>query len=178
MGPYHIISLVAQVDQVQTQHYMVHTPHNLFLFFFLLSLPPNHITQSGWDQIQLAWMYIISKLKSNLQPCPQWDTQFTTPVTKAHCYGYNNQKYRFPKGYFWSTFCIFRKFYKKTLLCHMQASCSIQPFFFFLRPIHYTDLEAKKKKLYFPWKNQNCSCLWKNNSMTRGLQINVIQIST
>lgn len=123
-----------------------------FSFSSCFPCPPNHITQSGWDQIQLTWMYIISKLKSNLQPCPQWDTQFTTPVTKAHCYGYNNQMYHFPKGYFWSTFCFFRKFFKKlfSLLCHTHASCSIQSFFFFLCAIHYTNLEVKKKKIIFP----------------------------
>lgn len=136
------------------RHYMVHIPYNLSLspFFFLLSLPPpHHITKSGWDQIQLTWMYIISKLKANLQPCPQWDTQFTTPVTKANCYGYNNKMYHFSKGYFWSTFCIFRKVSIKlfSLLGHTQASCSIQPFFLFLCPIHYASVEVKKY-IYFP----------------------------
>lgn len=95
-------------------------------------------------------MYIISKLKANLQPRPQRDTQFTTHVTKANCYGYNNQMYHFSKGYFWSTFCIFRKVSIKlfSLLGHTQASCSIQPFFLFLCPIHYANVEVKKKYIF------------------------------
>lgn len=156
----------------------------LSLFFLTFSAPPHHITKSDWDQIQLTWMYIISKLKSNLHPRPQWDTQFTTPVTKAHCYGYNNQMYHFSKGYFWSCFAFFRKLSIKLfyLLSDTQDSYSIQYFFVFCVPLITPTWKGKKIYIYIdnisPWKNQNCSCLWKNNSTTRGLQINVIQIST